>query len=90
MQTLKSEAPIAVGLREARDILFDNPRFLKRKVRCAAHGNELEDPCVQALYTLACGHRFQWTPADWKVIADRLDSCELSVGEWLNGLASRA
>ena len=90
MKNLKSEDPISVGLQEARQLLLDDPKFCKRKVRCVAHLNELEDRRVLALFTLACGHKFQWTPQDWKVITDRLDTCELTIAEWINGLSDAA
>jgi hypothetical protein len=90
MKALNSTDPLSVELREARKILLDDPKFCKRKVRCVAHGNELEDRRVLALYTLACGRKFHWTPADWKVITDTLDVCELTIEEWINGLSDAA
>lgn len=80
---LRDTAP---DLEQARALLIENPKVLKRKVRCLAAGNELDDPRVAALYTLACGRKFQWTSADWQVVLDRLDTCELTVGEWLDAL----
>lgn len=70
-------------LRNARELLLDNERVLKRKVRrVAAEGDN--SPNAMALYTLAAGHRFNWSTADWQAVLDKLDNCELTVGEWLS------
>lgn len=69
-------------LRDARELLLANPRVLRTKVkRLAAKGDK--DPNAMALYTLAAGRRFSWTLDDWKAVLDKLDECELTVGEWL-------
>lgn len=69
----------------AKQRLLDNPRILKRLVRRVA----LDDtPEAEAIFTLAAGKQFDYTPASWKVVLDRVDTCELTVGDWLNGLES--
>ncbi len=66
----------------AREYLLDNPKVLRRKVcRVAAAGDK--DECALALYTLAAGHKFDWTPQDWRAVLNRLDHCEVTVEEWL-------
>lgn len=74
---------IDVELKQARAVLEDSPRVLKLKVkRVAARGDR--DGYALALYTLAAGHRFNWTPEDWTAVLNKLDECDLTVGEWLN------
>lgn len=70
------------ALTEARDLLQTDPKVLRRKVRRVAAGGD-KDPYALALYTLAAGHKFNWTPEDWAAVLDRLDGCDLTVGEWL-------
>lgn len=71
------------AMAEARTLLLDNPKVLRRKVRnVAAVGDK--DECALALYTLAAGHKFDWTPQDWRAVLNRLDNCESTVEEWLN------
>jgi len=68
----------------AREHLLDNPKVLRRKVRNVAAAGD-KDECALALYTLAAGHKFDWTPRDWRAVLNRLDHCESTVEEWLNG-----
>ena len=70
------------ALTEARELLENDPKVLRRKVRRVAAAGD-NDPRALALYTLAAGHRFNWTPEDWSAVLDRLDDCDLTVGEWL-------
>ena len=74
---------IADELRDARALLLDNPRVLRRKVRRVAAAGDT-DPNAMALYTLAAGHRFNWSPEDWAAVLNKLDTCELTVREWLD------
>ncbi len=90
MPTSIQDAALQATLRESRQILLSDEKFCKRKVRCVAHENELEDPRVLALFNLAVGRKFHWSPKDWKVIADRLDNCDLTIKEWLDGLGDAA
>ncbi len=69
-------------MHSARAMLLDNPRVLNRKVRCVAAAGDTDDNAI-ALYTLAAGHRFRWTPEDWACVLNKLDDCELTVGAWL-------
>jgi hypothetical protein len=62
--------------------LLDNDKVLNRKVRCVAAAGDT-CPHAYALYTLAAGHRFRWTPEDWAAVLNKLDSCELTVRAWL-------
>ncbi len=73
-------------LEQARDVLLDNTRVLKSKVRVVAQKGDRNGHAL-ALYTLAAGHRFAWTPDDWQAVLDKLDDCELTVEVWLDGLA---
>ncbi len=75
-------------LRDARQLLLDDDRVLKRKVRRVAAAGD-NDPRAMALYTLAAGHRFNWSPEDWAAVLNKLDSCELTVQEWLDESAQR-
>lgn len=69
-------------LKAARELLENTPRILKRKVSViAARGDR--DPYALALYTLAAGHKFNWTPEDWAAVLNKLDDSDLTVGEWL-------
>lgn len=71
-------------LTEARALLSSNPRTLRRKVRnVAALGDK--DPLALALYTLAAGHKFEWTNLDWAAVLNKLDECDLTIDEWLAG-----
>jgi hypothetical protein len=72
----------SADLHSARARLLDDDRVLKRKVRCVAAAGDT-DPNALALYTLAAGHRFRWTPEDWAAVLNKLDDCELTVKEWL-------
>ena len=66
----------------ARALLESQPRILKRLVRRVA----AEDtPEAHAIFTLAAGKQFDFTPESWKVVLDRVDSCDMRVGEWLRG-----
>ena len=76
-------------LTAARDHLLGKPRVLRRKVRRVAAAGDHNDDAM-ALYTLAAGHRFNWTSEDWAAVLNKLDSCELTVKEWLDGLDSGA
>jgi len=82
---LELSTDLDTELQAARDLLLADPKTLKRKVRNVAGGRD-KDPRTVALYSLAAGHRFNWTPDDWQCVLDKLDECELTVGEWLNGL----
>lgn len=81
----KDDIPNVVdqGLTEARKRLLDNPRVLRRKVRCVAAAGDTDQNAVD-LYTLAAGHKFMWTMDDWKAVLNKLDNCELTVEEWLS------
>ena len=83
MNTTKQHEINALAISEARALLLDNDKILRRKVRsvsAAVKHNEY----TTALYTLAAGHKFDWTPADWEAVLHKLDDCELTVGEWLD------
>lgn len=73
---------IEAQLADARKALLENPRVLRRKVRCVAAAGDT-DANAMHLYTLAAGHKFQWTEADWAAVLNKLDSCELTVEDWL-------
>jgi len=73
----------SADLHTARATLLDNDKVLRRKVRCVAAAGDT-DPAAVALYTLAAGHRFRWTPEDWTAVLNKLDDCELTVREYLN------
>ena len=76
---------ISGELAQARDVLLDNPKILRRQVnRVAALGDT--NGYALALYTLAAGHRFEWTPEDWTAVLDKLDNCTMLVGDWLEAL----
>ena len=70
------------ALTEARELLENDPKVLRRKVRRVAAAGD-NDPRALALYTLAAGHRFNWTPEDWAAVLNKLDDCDLTVAEWL-------
>ena len=78
------EADLKQELREARELLLSDPKTLKRKVRNVAAGRD-DDPRTLALFTLAAGRRFNWTPDDWNIVLDKLDDCNLTVAQWLKG-----
>jgi hypothetical protein len=82
----KTDVPSRVDghLADARNALLENPRVRQRKVRCVAAAGDMDSDAMH-LYTLAAGHKFQWTPTDWTAVTDQLDNCELTVEEWLNG-----
>ena len=76
---------VASELAQARQVLLDHPRVLRRQVnRVAAKGDT--DECAAALYPLAAGHKFEYTVADWKKVLDKLDDCTMLVGDWLETL----
>jgi len=66
----------------ARLYLLADSKVLNRKVRNVAAAGD-GDPNALALYTLAAGHRFRWTTEDWAAVLNKLDSCELTVRDWL-------
>ena len=72
--TRSTDLPSAteIALREAKELLRNDPKFCKRKVRCVVQEDE-SDPRVLAVFNLAVGRKFHWTPQDWKVITDTLD-----------------
>lgn len=74
-------------LHSARALLLDDDRVLKRKVRCVAAAGDTDLNAI-ALYTLAAGHRFRWTPDDWKCVLEKLDDCELTVAAWLKSVGT--
>ena len=84
-QAITLDKSLDAELAQARDVLLDNPRVLRSKVRTVAAKGDRNGHAL-ALYTLAAGHRFNWSPEDWQAVLDKLDSCELTVGEWLKGL----
>jgi hypothetical protein len=53
-----------------------------------AAAGDTDDNAV-ALYTLAAGHRFRWTPEDWAAVLNKLDDCELTVRAWLKSAGSK-
>jgi len=73
----------ALAISEARALLLDNEKILRRKVRSVAAASK-HNEYTEALYTLAAGHKFNWTPDDWSAVLNKLDNCELTVGEWLD------
>lgn len=87
-QKLELDQDLSAELKEARQLLLSKPRTLKRKVRRVAGVSHT--PEAEALYTLAAGHKFNWTQEDWAAVLDKLDNCELTVKEWLDGLSSTA
>ena len=82
MNHLTNENVDSADLHTARAHLLNNEKVLRRKVRCVAAAGDTDDNAV-ALYTLAAGHRFQWTPNDWLAVLNHLDECELTVREYL-------
>ena len=84
-QKVTLTSPIEVELKQARAVLLDNPKILKRKVRRVSALGDTNGYAL-ALYTLAAGHKFNWTPEDWAAVLERLDNCDLTVGEWLDTL----
>lgn len=76
-------------LQAARQALLDDDRVLKRKVRCVAAEGDTSENALH-LYTLAAGHKFEWTEADWRTVLNKLDECELTVGEWINDHANQS
>ncbi len=78
---LKLEQPIDADLEAARRLLLDNPKILRRKVSAvaAAHTSKY----AEALYTLAAGRRFNWSPEDWAAVLNRLDDSDLTVAQFL-------
>ena len=87
MPIFKQLPTVEDDIRDARQRLLDNPRVLRRKVRCVAAAGD-QDQNAMDLYTLAAGHKFQWTEADWAAVLNKLDECESTVEEWLNESAS--
>lgn len=81
--------PCTSELEQARDVLRDCKRVMKSKVRTVAAKGD-RDGYALALYTLAAGHRFAWTPDDWAAVLNKLDDCEDTVSVWLEGLADAA
>ena len=81
----EADDAISVELKQARAVLLDSPRILKRKVRRVAALGDTNGYAL-ALYTLAAGHRFNWTPDDWAAVLNKLDSCDLTVAEWLENM----
>lgn len=79
-EKLVLEDDLTTELRQAREALLADPKTLKRKVRNVCNS---DSPQAQALYTLAAGHRFNWTPQDWRLVLDKLEGCELTVKQWL-------
>jgi hypothetical protein len=74
---------ISADLKQARDVLLCDQRVLKSKVRTVAARGDQNGHAL-CLYTCAAGHKFNWTPDDWNAVLERLDSCELTVLEWLD------
>ena len=70
---------------EARERLLSDPPILRRKVSVVSARGDT-DPYAVALYTLAAGERFNWTPEHWNAVMDKLDHCEMKVGDWLEGV----
>lgn len=85
-QKRKTDTPSRSQLHmdEARQALLQNPRVRQRLVRCVAAAGDT-DANAMHLYTLAAGHKFQWTPSDWKAVTDMLDTNEQTVEDWING-----
>lgn len=69
-------------LADARALLLDNPKVLRRKVCNVAAAGDADENAL-ALYTLAAGHKFSWTPEDWRAVLRKLDECEVTVADWL-------
>lgn len=78
-------AKISDDLAQARDVLLDSPRTLKRKV-CVVAALGDRNGYALALYTLAAGHRFEWTPEDWTAVLEKLDNCDMTIKDWLDKL----
>jgi hypothetical protein len=70
-------------LTHARELLLADPKVLYKKVSRLAATN---GPQAEALFTLAAGKKFDYTPDSWKIVIDRLDNCEAKVGDWLEAL----
>lgn len=68
---------------DARALLLDNPKVLRRKVCNVAAAGDTDENAM-ALYTLAAGHKFSWTPEDWRAVLRKLDECEVTVEDWLS------
>ena len=82
MTTVNQKVIRSAAMDAAREHLLDNTKVLRRKVcNVAAAGDKDEN--ALALYTLAAGHKFDWTPRDWRAVLNRLDHCEVTVEEWL-------
>ena len=61
---------VTLLLREAPD----------RKVRTVARS---ESPLADALFDIAAGHRQYWDKISWDALLKRVDSCTLTVEDWL-------
>lgn len=72
-------------LKAARDRLLEDPKILRRKVRRVSALGDQHQPALD-LYTLAAGHRFNWTPEDWTAVLEKLDNNDLTVREYIDGL----
>lgn len=77
---------ISAELAQARDVLLAEPKILKRKVRSVAALGD-QNGYALALYTLAAGHRFEWTPEDWTAVLNKLDDCHDTVGSFIADLS---
>jgi hypothetical protein len=61
---------VTLLLREAPD----------RKVRTVARS---ESPLADALFDIAAGHRQYWDKVSWDALLKRVDSCTLTVEDWI-------
>ena len=72
--------PFESVFQESRRVLRANPRVLRRKVRCVIDDDSDE---AQAIFNIAAGHKFDWTPLDWQAVLDTLQYNDASVETWL-------
>lgn len=79
--------PQSGELDQARDVLRDSDSIMRSKVRVVAAKGDRNGHAL-ALYTLAAGHRFSWTPDDWAAVLNKLDECESTVSDWLDALVT--
>lgn len=74
-------------LEAAAEKLESSERILRRRVRNVA---STDTEYSQALFDLAAGRKFDWTPNEWRVVLDRLDNCELTVREYVDAYRKRS
>lgn len=66
-----------------RAILLSDERTLRRKVRVVASEDTEYAMAIFDMFAAKDG-RFGYTAAEWQEILDRVDTCDLTVREWLD------